>query len=142
CRVSGAEANEREMHIARQYWLARGRSNKYKVIALQGGYHGATMGTYAICGLPHMTAPHAPLQPAGFAKAAPPHPFRDRGTGTDAELVERRARELREIIERENPDTVSAVILEPILSSAGFIIPPLRWLRCERARCDAVGLRI
>ena len=138
--VSGSEANERSMQIARQYWLARGRSNKYKVIALQGGYHGATMGTYAICGLPHMTAAYAPLQPAGFAKAAPPHPFRDRGTGTDGELVERRARELREIIERENPDTVSAVILEPILSSAGFIIPPLGWLKAVRAVCDELDV--
>ena len=134
--VSGSEANERSMQIARQYWLARGRSNKYKIIALQGGYHGATMGTYAICGLPHMTAAYAPLQPAGFAKSAPPHPFRDRGMGTDAELVERRARELRETIVRENPDTVSAVILEPILSSAGFIIPPLGWLKAVREVCD------
>jgi adenosylmethionine-8-amino-7-oxononanoate aminotransferase len=138
--VSGSEANERSMQIARQYWLARGRSNKHKVIALQGGYHGATMGTYAICGLPHMTAAYAPLQPAGFAKSAPPHPFRDRGMGTDAELVARRARELRETIVRENPDTVSAVILEPILSSAGFIIPPLGWLKAVRAVCDELDV--
>jgi putrescine aminotransferase len=134
--VSGSEANERSMQIARQYWLARGRSGKHKVIAFQGGYHGATVGTFAVCGLPQLAAPYAPLQPAGFAKAAPPHPFRDRGTGTDAELVERRARELREIIQREGPDTVSAVILEPILSSGGFIIPPLGWLRAVRAVCD------
>jgi putrescine---pyruvate transaminase len=138
--VSGSEANERSMQIARQYWLARGRTNKHKVIAFQGGYHGATMGTFAICGLPHMTAAYAPLQPAGFAKAAPPHSFRDRGTGTDAELVERRARELREIIQREGPDTVSAVILEPILSSGGFIIPPLGWLRAVRAACDEMDV--
>ncbi|HKZ08696.1 MAG TPA: aspartate aminotransferase family protein [Methylomirabilota bacterium] len=138
--VSGSEANERSMQIARQYWLARGRSGKHKVIAFQGGYHGATMGTFAICGLPHMTAAYAPLQPAGFAKAAPPHPFRDRGTGTDAELVERRARELREIIQREGPDSVSAVILEPILSSGGFIIPPLGWLRAVRAVCDEMDV--
>ena len=138
--VSGSEANERSMQIARQYWLARGRSGKHKVIAFQGGYHGATMGTFAICGLPHMTAAYAPLQPAGFAKAAPPHSFRDRGTGTDAELVERRARELREIIQREGPDTVSAVILEPILSSGGFIIPPLGWLRAVRGVCDEMDV--
>jgi adenosylmethionine-8-amino-7-oxononanoate aminotransferase len=138
--VSGSEANERSMQIARQYWLARGRSGKHKVIAFQGGYHGATMGTFAICGLPHMTAAYAPLQPAGFAKAAPPHSFRDRGTGTDAELVERRARELRDIIQREGPDTVSAVILEPILSSGGFIIPPLGWLRAVRGVCDEMDV--
>jgi putrescine aminotransferase len=134
--VSGSEANERSMQIARHYWLARGRPDKHKVISLQGGYHGATAGTFAVCGLPHMVHAYAPLQPAGFAKVAPPHPFRDRGAGTDAELVARRARELREAIEREGPETVSAVIMEPILSSGGFIIPPLGWLRAVRAVCD------
>jgi adenosylmethionine-8-amino-7-oxononanoate aminotransferase len=134
--VSGSEANERAMQIARHYWLARGRSGKHKVIALQGGYHGATAGTFAVCGLPHLAQPYAPLQVPGFAKVAPPHPFRDRGAGTDAELVARRAGELREAILREGPETVSAVILEPVLSSGGFIIPPLGWLRAVRAVCD------
>ena len=134
--VSGSEANERSMQIARHYWLAKGRTAKHKVISFQGGYHGATTGTYAICGLPHMVEPYAALQVPGFTKAAPPHPFRDRGAGSDQELIERRARELREAIVRENPETVSAVILEPIISSGGFIIPPLGWLRAVRSVCD------
>ena len=134
--VSGSEANERAMQIARHYWLGKGRSGKYKVISLHGGYHGATAGTFAVCGLPHMVEAYAPLQVPGFAKVAPPHPYRDRGAGTDEELVQRRAGELREAIEREGPDTVSAVIMEPILSSGGIIIPPLGWLRAVRAICD------
>ena len=134
--VSGSEANERSMQIARHYWLAKGRTAKHKVISFQGGYHGATTGTYAICGLPHMVEPYAALQVPGFTKVAPPHPFRDRGAGSDQELIERRARELREAIVRENPETVSAVILEPIISSGGFIIPPLGWLRAVRSVCD------
>src|SRR6058998_4322750 len=134
--VSGSEANERSMQIARHYWLRKGRPGKHKVIALQGGYHGATTGTFAVCGLPHMVEPYAPLQVPGFAKVAPPHPFRDRGAGTDEELVQRRARELREAIVSEGPETVSAVIMEPILSSGGIIVPPLGWLRAVRAICD------
>jgi putrescine---pyruvate transaminase len=134
--VSGSEANERSMQIARHYWLARGKSKKHKVIALQGGYHGATAGTFAVCGLPHMVEAYSPLQTPGFAKVAPPHPFRDQGRGTPEALVARRAAELRETIVREGPDTVSAVIMEPILSSGGFIIPPLGWLRAVRAICD------
>jgi putrescine aminotransferase len=138
--VSGSEANERSMQIARHYWLARGRSAKHKVISLEGGYHGATAGTFAVCGLPHLAAAYAPLQPAGFVKVRPPHPFRDRGQGTDAELVERRAQELREAILREDPETVSAVILEPVVSSGGFIIPPLGWLRAVRRVCDELDV--
>ena len=134
--VSGSEANERSMQIARQYWLAKGKTAKHKVISFEGGYHGATMGTFAVCGLPQLAAPYAPLQVPGFAKVKPPHPFRDLGTGTEAELIARRAAELREAIVREGPDTVSAVILEPVLSSGGFIMPPIGWLRAVRAICD------
>ncbi len=138
--VSGSEANERSMQIARQYWLAQGRSGKHKIVSFQGGYHGATAGTLAVCGLPKLAEPYAPLYVPGFVKVRPPHPFRDRGTGTDEELVARRAAELREAILREGPETVSAVILEPVLSSGGFIMPPIGWLRAVRAVCDELDV--
>jgi adenosylmethionine-8-amino-7-oxononanoate aminotransferase len=138
--VSGSEANERSMQMARHYWLAKGQPGKYKVVSLQGGYHGATTATLAVCGIPQMAEAYAPLQVPGFVKVAPPHPFRDRGAGTDAELVERRAAELREAIVREGPETVSAVLLEPILSSGGFIIPPIGWLKAVRAVCDELDV--
>ena len=134
--VSGSEANERSMQIARQYWLATGKPGKYKVISLEGGYHGATMGTFAVCGLPNLSQAYAPLEVPGFAKVAPPHPFRDLAGGTEGELIARRIAELREAIDREGPDTVSAVIMEPVLSSGGFIMPPIGWLRAVRALCD------
>ncbi len=138
--VSGSEANERSMQIARQYWLARGQSGKHKVISLQGGYHGATMGTFAICGLPHLSKAYAPLEVPGFVKVKPPHPFRDLAGGTEAELVARRIDELREAILREDPATVSAVIMEPVISSGGFIMPPIGWLRAVRALCDELDV--
>ena len=122
--VSGAEANERAMQMARHYWLASGKPGKYKVISLQGGYHGGTTGTFAVCGLPNLTEAYTDLQVPGFAKVTPPYPFRDRGTGTDEDLVKRRARELREAIVKEGPESVSAVIMEPVLLDApasGFL---------------------
>src|SRR6185295_1991946 len=64
--VSGSEASARSMQIARQYWLAAGKAGKHKVISLEGGYHGATMGTFAICGLPHLSQAYAPLEVPGF----------------------------------------------------------------------------
>jgi len=134
--VSGSEANERSMQIARQYWMAKGETGKYKVISFQGGYHGATMGTLALCGVPNLAEPYGPLYVPGFVKVAAPHPFRDRGAGTDADLIERRSTDLRRAILQEGPETVSAVILEPVLSSGGFIMPPIGWLRAVRAICD------
>jgi adenosylmethionine-8-amino-7-oxononanoate aminotransferase len=138
--VSGAEANERAMQMARHYWLASGKPTKHKVISLEGGYHGGTTGTFAVCGLPHMVEPYAALHVPGFAKIAPPYPFRDRGKGTVEELVQRRARELRQAIVAERPETVSAVIMEPVISSGGFIMPPIGWLRAVRAICDELDV--
>jgi adenosylmethionine-8-amino-7-oxononanoate aminotransferase len=138
--VSGSEANERAMQIARHYWLATGHPGKYKVISLEGGYHGATGATLNVCGIPDLVKAYAPLQVPGFVKVTPPYPFRDRGAGTDLALVERRAAELREAILREGPDTVSAVILEPVISSGGFIMPPIGWLRAVRAICDELDV--
>ena len=138
--VSGSEANERSMQIARQYWLAAGKSRKHKVISLQGGYHGATMGTFAVCGLPHLAQAYQPLEVPGFVKVAPPHPFRDLQGGSEADLIARRIGELRAAIERDGPDTVSAVIMEPVLSSGGFIMPPIGWLRAVRALCDELDV--
>ncbi|PYN78856.1 MAG: aspartate aminotransferase family protein [Candidatus Rokuibacteriota bacterium] len=138
--VSGAEANERAMQIARHYWLASGKPGKHKVLSLQGGYHGGTTGTFAVCGLPHMVEPYTALHVPGFTKITPPYPYRDRGTGTDEELVRRRAGDLRAAIGAEGPDTVSAVIMEPVISSGGFIMPPIGWLRAVRAICDELDV--
>src|SRR5262249_37892526 len=138
--VSGSEANERAMQMARHYWLATGRPDKYKALSLEGAYHGATGAPRAVCGRPDRVKAYQPLQPTGFAKLKPPYPFRDRGADTDEALVALRATELREAILREGPETVSAVILEPIVSSGGFIIPPLGWLGAVRAICDERGV--
>ena len=40
----------------------------------------------------------------------------------------------------EGPDTVSAVIMEPVISSGGFIMPPIGWLRAVRAVCDELDV--
>jgi putrescine aminotransferase len=138
--VSGSEANERAMQMARHYWLATGHPEKYKVLSLEGGYHGATGATLNLCGIPDLVKAYAPLQVPGFVKVKPPYPFRDRGAGTDEALVERRAGELREAILREGPDTVSAVIMEPVVSSGGFIMPPIGWLRAVRRICDELDV--
>ena len=134
--VSGSEANERSMQIARHYWLAKGRPRKHKVISLTHGYHGATLGTLAICGQPDMVRAYEPLAWKGFRKVAAPYAMWHRGAGTDEDLVRRCADGLKDAIREEDPETVAAVILEPCLSSGGCIIPPLGWLERVRDVCD------
>ena len=139
--VSGSEANERAMQMARHYWLAKGKSGKYKVISLNGGYHGATAGTLRhLRPAPHggglraaagagLRQGHAAVSLSAIAAPAPTPSWCSGGCG-----------ELRETIEREGPDTVSAVIMEPVISSGGFIMPPIGWLRAVRALCDELDV--
>jgi putrescine aminotransferase len=134
--VSGAEANERSIQIARHYWLQVGRPRKYKIIALQGGYHGATIATFGFGGSADQIRAYEPYRWSGFAKAPIPYPIRNRGSGTDEELVRRCASALSDAIRAEDPETVAAVILEPVQGAGGCVIPPLGWLGCVRDICD------
>ena len=139
--VSGAEANERAMQMARHYWLASGKPDKHKVISLQGGYHGGTTGTFAVCGLPHLIEPYTAASRAGLrqGRAAVPVPRPGHGHRRGAGAAPRRASCAQAIV-AEGPETVSAVIMEPVISSGGFIMPPIGWLRAVRAICDELDV--
>lgn len=138
--VSGSEANERSIQIARHYWLKQGRPKKHKVIALQRGYHGATLGTLEVCGIPELFQPYEPLAWPGFVKTQAPYPLRDRALGSDEQIVRRCAEMLADAVRKEDPETVAAIILEPCLSSGGIIIPPLGWLERVRDICDELDV--
>ena len=134
--VSGAEANERSVQIARNYWLQVGRPRKYKIVSLQQGYHGATIGMFGFGGSPDQVKPYEPYQWSGFKRVPVPYAFRDRGGGTEEELVRRCGDALADAIRETDPETVAAVIVEPVLSAGGCIIPPLGWLERVRDICD------
>lgn len=134
--VSGAEANERSIQIARHYWLAAGRPRKYKVIALQGGYHGGTIATFGVGGSAEQIKAYEPYRWSGFTRVAAPYPFRDRGNGTDEDLVRRCSDALISAIRDADPETVAAVILEPVQGASGFVVPPDGWLTRVRDICD------
>ena len=134
--VSGAEANERSVQIARHYWLKVGRPRKYKIIALEGGYHGATIAMFGFGGSEDQIEPYEPYRWKGFTRVAVPYSFWNRGDGSDEALVRRCADQLAAAIRAADPETVAAVIVEPVLSAGGCIIPPLGWLACVRDVCD------
>ncbi len=133
----GSEATEAAMKMARQYHQQSGHPRKYKVIAKYGAYHGATMGALSAGGGWERKSVFEPLV-AGFLHVHPPYCYRcpygkryedDCGI-TCAEIVER-------TIQAEDPETVAAVIMEPIsISSAGFVVPPRDFFQRLRETCD------
>jgi len=132
----GSEATEAAMKLARQYHQQSGHPRKYKVISRYGAYHGGTMGALSAGGGRERKSVFEPLG-VGFIHVHPPYCYRcpfDQSYPscgrTCVGLIER-------TIESEDPETVAAVIVEPIsISSAGFMVPPPDYLPRLREICD------
>ena len=121
---SGSEANDTAFKLVRYYNNARGRPAKKKIIARQKGYHGVTLAAASLSGLAVMHR-HFDLPLPGVLRVGAPHFYGDGLPGeSEAAFVERLARELEELIEREGADTIAAFIAEPVQGAGGVIIPP------------------
>ncbi len=129
---SGSEANDTQVKLAWYYNNALGRPNKKKIIARKKGYHGVTIASASMTGLPanHMDW-DLPLP--GFLHVSTPHHYRGAEAGESEEAYSARlAAELEETILREGPETVAAFIAEPVMGAGGAIIPPKGYFRRSR----------
>lgn len=121
---SGSEANDQQIKLVWYYNNARGKPEKKKIISRIRGYHGVTVASASLTGLP---ANHAdfdlPLD--GILHTDCPHYYRYAEAGeTEDEFTTRLANNLDEMIQREGPDTIAAFIAEPIMGAGGVVIPP------------------
>jgi 4-aminobutyrate--pyruvate transaminase len=121
---SGSEANDTQVKLAWYYNNARGRPQKKKIISRMKAYHGVTIMSASLTGLPNNHRDFdLPLK--GVVHTDCPHHYRFGTEGeTEAEFTERLASSLRELIEREGPDTIAAMIAEPVMGAGGVIVPP------------------
>jgi len=121
---SGSEANDQQIKLVWYYNNARGKPNKKKIISRIRGYHGVTIVTASLTGLP---ANHAEfdLPLPGILHADCPHYYRYAQDGeSEDEFTTRLANNLDEMIQREDPETIAAFIAEPIMGAGGVVIPP------------------
>ena len=119
----GAESNESAFKTARFYWKAKGKPDKYKVIARRLGYHGVTMAAMSATGMSIFWKMFEPRVP-GFVHIEPPFPYRFDQTKEGETVGEAAARLLEEAIQKEGPETVGAFIAEPVQGGGGVIVPP------------------
>jgi adenosylmethionine-8-amino-7-oxononanoate aminotransferase len=134
---SGSEATEAAMKMARQYHNQSGSPGRYKTISFYRSYHGATMGALTATGWPQLRAPYEPFLPGGL-HAHPPIPASCRsctGSCTLGCLAQ-----IRDVIQHEGAGTVSAIIVEPVLLTAGVHALSPEYLRGLRALCDETGV--
>lgn len=131
----GSEATEAAMKLAKQYHRQTGNPNKYKIIARYQGYHGATMGALSATGTPRRKTMFEPTLP-GYLHVHPPTCYRCPYEKTYPECDVFCARTIDEMIQMEGPETVAAVIVEPIGNTGGVITPPNEYLPTLRRICD------
>lgn len=120
---SGSEANEKAFKISRQYnRLKYPKKNKYKILYRERDYHGTTLAALSATGQSERTKGYEPLVP-GFVGIPPVYCYRCKFGKTYPGCNLECAHALEEVIKREGPDTVGALILEPITAGGGIIIP-------------------
>jgi L-2,4-diaminobutyrate transaminase len=128
CRVffgnSGSDANDTQVKLVWYYNNLRGRPRKKKIVSRLQGYHGSTVATASLTGLPSFhRAFDLPI--ANILHTATPHYYRNAAPGQAEEDYARvLAAELDRLIEREGPDTVAAFIAEPVMGAGGVLLPP------------------
>ncbi|MEV6802121.1 aspartate aminotransferase family protein [Micromonospora rifamycinica] len=135
--TGGSEAVESAWKLARAYFKRTGKPNKHKVVSRYLAYHGTSMGALSITGLPGIKSDFEPLVPGGI-KVPNTNFYRAPEHGDSPEAFGRwAADEIRRAIEREGPDTVAAVFLEPLQNSGGCFPPPPGYFQRVREICDA-----
>ena len=132
---SGSEAVETALKLSRHWHRIRGDGQRHKFIAREIAYHGTTLGALAATGIPGLRTPFEPLTPGG-CHVPNTNTYRlpeDRDPLWAADAIEER-------ILFEGPETVAAVILEPVQNAGGCFTPPDGYWQRVREICDRHGV--
>lgn len=129
---SGSEANEKVYKMVRQIAHRHHGGRKWKILYRERDYHGTTIGTLATSGQDQRAMQYGPY-PDGFVRV--PHCLEYRKQWDVENYGERAAKAIEEVILREGPDTVGALVLEPITAGGGVIVPPKGYWEAVSALC-------
>jgi Adenosylmethionine-8-amino-7-oxononanoate aminotransferase len=122
--LSGSDANDTQIKLIWYYNNALGRPEKKKIISRKRGYHGVTVASGSLTGLPPFHAAFD-LPIPGVLHTSSPHFYSEGLPGeSEAEFLQRLVDDLEGMIEQEGPETVAAFIAEPIMGAGGVVVPP------------------
>jgi 4-aminobutyrate--pyruvate transaminase len=133
---SGSEANDSQIKLVWYMNNALGRPNKKKIISRQKAYHGVTIASASLTGLPGNHADFD-LPIANILHTSCPHHYRFAEAGESEEaFAARLADDLEQMIVLQGPDTVAAFIAEPVMGAGGVIVPPKGYFERIMAVCE------
>lgn len=125
----GAEAVEIALKMAYQYWRLRGEERRTRFIAHADGYHGDTIGSVSVGGIPLF---HAMFRKLVFDADFVPSPSSFPNADTAAAVLE--------TLLREREGQVAAVVIEPLIQAAGgMLVSPPGYLARVRELCNRYG---
>ncbi|MFB7333696.1 aspartate aminotransferase family protein [Streptomyces adustus] len=134
----GSESVEAAVRLARLYHRAHGNPDRVKVLSYYHGYHGATYGSLSLTGRPDVSR-FGPGLP-GIVHVWPPDCLeafwdvpRESSGALAAAMIER-------TIEAEGPESVAAIVMEPVIHLRGMAVPPADYLARVREICDRHGV--
>jgi adenosylmethionine-8-amino-7-oxononanoate aminotransferase len=131
----GSEAVESAWKLARNYHRVKGDGQRTKIVAREIAYHGTSLGALAATGIPGLRSQFEPLTPGGVhvPNTNSYHWPEGRDPLWAADAIEER-------IEFEGPETVAAVILEPVQNAGGCFTPQEGYFQRVREICDRHGV--
>lgn len=131
----GSEANETVIRLVRLYWRLRRRPEKFRIVALNGAYHGSSTGAATLTGLQKFHDYYEPLMP-GVLRMARPYCYRCELDLKYPSCALACADELERLIKREGAARIGAFIAEPVQGVGGVVIPPPGYFERIRQICD------
>jgi 4-aminobutyrate---pyruvate transaminase len=132
---SGSEANDLAIKMIWYFNNALGRPEKKKIIARQRGYHGVSIASASLTGLPAFHREFDLPLPM-MRHVSCPHYWRFGAAGeSEEDFATRLAKELEDMILAEGPETVAAFFGEPLMGAGGVIIPPRTYWEKIQAVC-------
>ncbi len=137
---SGSEANDTQIKL---FWYAsnaRGKRECKKIVSRMKAYHGVTIAAASLTSLPaNHKSFDLPLDFVRFADA--PHYYHGAEPGeSEREFSHRLADNLESLIEKDDPDTIAAMIVEPIQGAGGVILPPEGYFESISKILDRYGI--
>jgi len=130
--LAGADANEAAVRIARLY------TGRHKILTRYRSYHGSSQGVmYASGDFRRMPAEEGMT---GVVRILDPYLYRSPLAVDQEDFVPAYMQYLEDVIQREGPETIAAILLEPITGTNGIIVPPDGWYQGIRELCDRYGI--
>lgn len=135
---SGSEANETAFKIARQYHQQRGDHGRYKFISRYRAYHGNTLGALAATGQAQRKYKYEPLG-QGFLHVTPPDCYRCPYNQTSDRCNLECAQEIDRVMTWEGTESIAGVIMEPIITGGGVLVPHDGYMKAVKEICERHG---